>query len=749
MPQATTPIKFFACVLPDFYATMNACDRELYRWLEQIPETARPVYLSNELARIAQATTVQQNSQLESCEARRYVSPVNPEPGLQLAVASQLAGSSTSRSSLASASPAASGKAARLSVSFTPEAVTPPPEPCTPGADPAAGTPIPYPILHKLDKAGINYFPANTTIAFPNSGGGSTYAEGIGPWAGAKVFLVWSLNNQNMGSIQGSFNLTAHLQSSKVFDHWVRFKLRSTPPPPASLLQRCEPFNPAALTIDTSVLYFPDAPPGLRGQGWQVYVEYTHLESGESWVVGRWFESNEGWTPVGLGGYAADQTFWDYFPDDLAASPLQEGTWVHRVCVNDFKRIPTALRILYNAVEIDQGFSSITPMVTMPYLPGVTQGIASCEETVMLRTVGASKASFRIIEVQTVAGIGVLIKLKVVNELHVDACIVTPFLSGLSNRLNWSTNQQDFYCPTVWVVRNLAAHSESAPLSVLLPVGMINPGSYDLLDRHWRNSVAVEGYAAPIGQFADGVYGGSGISTAGNVGSWPPPAYQVSSQPKQEAFLLAGYRADGQKIWHSPWDGSADPNRVVLTLDLQKAPGADIPVTYDPRVAGNTTPGYTDQVPFRCYVSWTAEYKVSNNPETWEVRTGVEVLSLDLPTALSRYGRRLTLTVAEGRPQWSAYYGKWVVVFNRWPGGNENELEAYLVDQKLRPSFRADWGWRNFQYTSLKKPYLTTGVFWWYDNQPYVDRAGYLQAMVVIKETTASTSFEVALVGYW
>jgi hypothetical protein len=747
MPQASTSIKFFACVLPDFYATMNACDRYLYRWLEQIPETARPVYLSNELARIAQATTDQQNQQLDNCLASRYASPANPTPGLQLAVASRLAGGGLSRaSSFASASSAS--KIAKLSLSFAAGAGTPPPPaPCTLGADPATATKIPYPFLHKLDKVGINYFPYNTMVAFPNAGGGSSYASGIGPWAGSKVFMVYSLNNQTMGSVQGSFNLIAHLQSNKVFEHWVRFKPFNTPPPPASLLQRCEPFNPAALQIETSVPYNPEAVEGLRGQGWQVYVEYTHEESGESWVVGRWFETNEGWSPVSLGGYAADQTFWDYFPDDLATSPLQEGTWYHRVCVNDFKRIPTALRILYNNLEMDQGYSSITPMVTMPYLPGVTQGIASCDETVTLRTVGASKASFRIVDIQTVAGVGVLCKLKVVNELHIAACIVTPFLSGLSNRLNWSTNQQDFYCPTVWVVRNLAAHSESAPLSVLLPVGMINPGTYDLLDRHWRNSVAVEGYAAPSDQFADGVYGSS--SGAGNIGSWPPPAYQVSSTPKLEAFLLAGYRADGQKIWHSPWDSSANPNRVVLTLALQKAPGAEIPVTYDPRFAGNTTPSYTDQVPFRCYIAWSAEYKISNNPETWEVRSGIEVLSLDLPTALSRYGRRLTLTVAEGRPQWSAYYGKWVTVFNRWPGGEENELEAYLVDQKLRPSFRAAWGWRNFQYTSLKKPYLTTGVFWCYDTQAYVDRAGYLQALVVIKETTSSTSFVVALVGYW
>ena len=742
--QSTANIKLFACLWPDYYGTMNACDRELYQWIEQIPWNGRPGYLNNELSRIAYATYLQQYQQWASCEASRYASQPAPETGLHLALSSKLAGNGISRQASASTP---SGKAARLSVAFAPGAGTPPtPPPCTPGSDPSTWTKIPYYMLHKLDKVGINYFPYNTLVEFPTNSQGS-YWNGTGPWEGSKVFIVWSLNNLTMWNFQNFFNMTARVHSPKVFDHWVSFKTISNPTPPANLLLRCEPFDLASLQVQTSVPYNWNAPEGQRGQGWQIYIEYTHVESGQSWVVERWLETSEGWNPVSLGGYGADQTFWDSMPADVGASTEADGTWYHRVCVYDFKRLPTPISVLYNNVLLDSGTSAITPLVTIGYVPGAA-GIASCDETVTVHTVGATKASFRIVGIQPVPGVGVLITIKVVNELHFAACIVTPFLSGLSNRQDWYTNVLDFNCPTIWVVRNLQAHSESAPISILMPVSIIHPGNYDLLDRHWRNTIAVEGYPAPTGQFQDGLYGGWRSDPNWNIGSWPPPGYKISTSPEQYAFLLAGYREDGTKIWHSPWDSTADLNRFLMRLPLQNAPGTEVQIVGDPRF-NVTYPTYFDQMPFLCFVEWSGEVKVSNNPEVWEYRTGRESIGLDLPSALTKYGRYLTLSVAEGRPMWSPYYGKWVTVFNSWPGGNENELETYLVDQYLLPRFRADWGWRNFQYTSLKKPYLTTGIMSWFDTQPFEDRPGYLQALTLIKESSSTTTFDVALVGYW
>lgn len=725
-------IKIFACVWPDFYRTMNTCDRELYQWIEQIPWVSRPVYLNNEQSRIAYATYLQQYQQWASCEASRYASQPAPETGLHLAVSSRLSGNGLNRQAAAP-----QGKATRLSVMFSPGSAAPP----------ATCPKIPYYLLNRIDKLGINYYPYNTLVEFPSNYTGVS-SNGVGPWEGSKVFIAWSLNNLSLSNVQSAFRSVARVHSQKVFDHWVSFKAINTPSPPPNLLTCCEPFDLASLQVQVDMPYNWNAPEGMRGQGWQIYSELTHIESGETWVSENWLETIEGWNPVGIGGYAADQLFYSSLPIDTGITGEPDGTWYHRVCVNDFKRLPAPIRVLYNGVLLESGTSAITPLVTMAYAPGVTQGIASCDETVTVHTVGATKASFRIVGVQPVPGVGVLITIKVVNELHFAACIVTPFLSGLSNRQDWMTNNYDFYCPVIWVVRNLPAHSESAPLSILMPVNIKNPGNYDLLDRHWRNNIAIEGYAAPTGQFPDGIYGGYGTGPASNIGSWGPPAYKACTSPDLDAFLLAGYREDGTKIWHSPWDSTADLDRFLFSIPLENAPGAEVAVVYDPRFGGNT-PSYFDQVPFLCFVEWTAEYKISNNPETWEFRTGRESLSLDLSSAISRYGRTLTLNVSEGRPLWSAYYQKWCTVFNSWPGGDENELETYLVNQYLQPRFSANYGWRNFQYTTLKKPYLTTGIYWWFDNQPFSDRAGYLQALTLIKESTSTTTFDVALVGYW
>ena len=98
---------------------------------------------------------------------------------------------------------------------------------------------------------------------------------------------------------------------------------------------------------------------------------------------------------------------------------------------------------------------------------------------------------------------------------------------------------------------------------------------------------------------------------------------------------------------------------------------------------------------------------------------------------------------------WSPYYQKWITVFETWPGGNVNELETYLVDTYLRPQYRPEWGWRNFQYTTVKKPYLTANVAWWFASGSVSDRAGYIQALTLIKETGSADTVDVMLMGYW
>lgn len=312
-----------------------------------------------------------------------------------------------------------------------------------------------------------------------------------------------------------------------------------------------------------------------------------------------------------------------------------------------------------------------------------------------------------------------------------------------------------FYMPAVWVVRNLGAHSESDPISIFVPMHIVETGDWPLRDMHWRMSIAQEAYPAPLNQFADGIYGpqrdsnGNPVSPYPNIGNWPPPGYKISSNPEQYAFLLAGYLENGDKVWHSPWDSTVDTNRLLVTMPVRKAPGAEVPYVRDPRFGNITYPTYFDQVPFLGFFEWTAEYRVSSNPEVWEPRSGGSSQGLDLPTAIARYGRTMTLPVAAGRPMWSPYYQKWITVFESWPGGDIHELEAYLVDTYLRPQFRAEWGWRNFQYTTIKPPYLTTNVAWWFASSSLSDRVGYIHVLPLIKETSTTDSVDVVLMGYW
>lgn len=736
--QASAVASFYVCQWPDFYDTMNACDRDLYQWIEKFPANNRPGYLQGEMQRISNTVSQQQYQKWWSCESGRYAEQTQPEAGLRLEVVSRLNGGGIRRDD-----PASVGIATRLTVPFAPGS-TPPPTPCPS---------IPFHFLHNVDKMGINYYPQNTSVEF--AGPANTYWNGIGPWDGAKVMIAWSLNGWSLWNVQNFFRQEARVRSVKVFDHWVSFKPVTYPAPPASLAARSEPFNLGSLQVQTSVPYDWNAPEGLRGQGWHMFVEYTHVNSGQSWVQEQWLETYAGWNPVGLGGYAADQNFYHYLPGDLVFNGEADGTWVHRICVYDFKRMPTAVSVLYNGVQVESGVSSITPLMTTPYVPGVSSGIAVVDETVTVYTVGATKASFRILGIEPVPGFGVRLTLKVVNELHFAACIVTPSLTGIGDRANWQTNDMHYYMPDVWVVRNLAANSESDPISLLVPMNIVAPGDWPLSDVHWRLYVAQEAYPAPLNQFADGIYApqqdsnGNHVCPYPNIRSWPPPGYKISNTPEQYAFLLAGYLQNGEKVWHSPWDSTVDPNKVLLTIPVRKASGAEVPYVRDPRFGDISYPTYFDQVPFLCFLEWSAEYKISSDPEVWEPRSGNQTIGLDLPTAIARYGRTMTLSVAAGRPMWSPYYQKWVTVYENWPGGSADELETYLVDTYLRPQYKPEWGWRNFQYTSIKKPYLTANVMWWFATNRISDRAGYIQALTLVKEYSNSNTVDVLLMGYW
>lgn len=726
-------MRFYVCRWPDFYAAMNDCDREVYQWIEKIPLNRRPDYLSNEMQRIANAAHQQQYQQWSSCESGRHAGQTQLEPGLRLTVASRLAGGKIRHDDSA-----ASGISTRLTVPFALGSAPPPPTPCPS---------IPFHFLHEVDEFGINYYPQNTVVEFTDQP--TTYRDGIGPWEGAKAIVIYSLDDLSLQVAQNFFRTETRVRSEKVFDHWASFKV-ITPAPPASLIARAEPFDLGSLQVQTSVPYNESVPEGQRGQGWHIFVEYTNVESGQFWVFERWLETPTGWNPVGLGGYGADHNFQNSTSSNLKSIGEVDGIWYHRVCVYDFIRMPTAVSVLYNGVQIESGVSSITPHVVTPYIPGVSAGIASVDETVTVRTVGVTKASFRILGVEPAPGFGVRLTIKVVNELHFAACIVTPSLTGIWDR-NLQNNDVHFFMSRVWVVRNLGAHSESDPISILVPMDIIEPGDWPLRNLHWQMYSTREAYAAPLNQFADGIYGiqyagGNPVCPYPNIEDWPPPGYKISDDPEQYAVMLACYLENGDKAWQGGLDPTVDPNQLLLTVPVRKAPGAEVPYVRDPRFE---VPSAFDQLPFFGFFEWTAEYRVSIDPEVWEPRSGSSSLGLDPTTAIARYGRNMTLPVSAGRPMWSLYYQKWITVFDAWPGGDIDELTTYLVDTYLRPQFRTEWGWRNFEYAVIKPPYLTANVMWWFASNAIVDSSGYVQALTLIKEASSADTVDVMLMGYW
>ncbi len=748
--KSSANVRFYTCSLPDAESVMPPCDRPLYAWAESLPVGQRPAYLEAEMQRIRNAADQTRFQQWRQCEASRFAPPPVPASGVRVAVRGHL----DKTRGATSEGNQKKGKT-RLAVHFAPDSSATPdashasnPSNSHPmdnaQTPPPAGCPaLPFHLLHEVDRMGINHYPHNTRIAFLDSNE-AQYYNGIGPWEGGKVFMAWTPRDAVRHPLNVSFRFSMRVESAKIFDHWAVFRIIANADVPQTLLDRLEPYSPAAVEFKTSVAFDWRQPEGQRGHGWRVVHEYTHLDSNRSWMSERFDEFPSGWIELPMGGYGAQHTLGDNVPEAPARELfMPDGHWRHRVCVMEFIRPATKVEVVYQNETMTEGISAIGGTVSTPYVPGVTPGEASVSESATIHTVGITKASFRLIDVQPVPGIGVLITLTVMNELHFPACIVTPFISGLRH---FDTHfYVDHHCTLAWaiLVRNLPAHSESAPVSVLVPLHIEHAGDWVLRDLHWRGS-GFPAFPAPSGQYPDGIYGFGSASAIPELSDWPPPAYPSCSNPNQLAFLLAGIRIDGERIWNTSWDGEADLERPVVTIPARLAPGAPLPTVYHPRF---NAPSSADQSPFLCFYAWTAEANVGN--DTWQPRSGQDAVGLDLAQALARYGRTLTLAISAGRPFWSDYSQRWLTAFATWPGDTADTLELYLIDTVVRPRFKPEAGWRNFQYTSLKKPYLVTGTTWTYESSAFTDDPSRLHVAPLVKETTATDTVDVAIVGIW
>lgn len=727
--KSSAQVHFYTCILPDAESVMSPCDRPLFTWAESLPVSQRPTALEAELQRIRNDADQARFQQWAQCEASRYAPPLMPTTGVNVAIRGHL-----EKATGAHAEKKTERQKTKFAVHFSQGTHNAPPSGCPP---------LPFPLLHEMKSLGINHYPQNTSITFMDSGE-SQYYNGIGPWEGSKVFMVWTPREAVRYPMNYGFRFSMRIESEKIFDHWVTFRTVAEADLSQPLQDRLEPFSAAALDLRTGVAFDWSQPEGKRGHGWRVVHEYTHLDSGRSWTTERFTEFPGGWSELPMGGYGAQHILGDNVPEaptrDLFAV---DGHWRHRVCVMEFLRPPTKVDVYYQNEKMGEGTSSIGGTVSTPYIPGVTPGEANDSETVLLRTVGITKASFRLIEVQPVPGIGVLITLTVVNELHFPAGIVTSFISGLRHFDTSATTDHRFTLAWAILVRNLPAYSESAPISVLVPMHIEHEGDGVLRDLHWRGSL-FPAFPVPMGQYPDGLYGFGSASPLPELSAWPPPAYKSCSNPDQLAFLLAGIRTDGERIWNTSWDGEADLTRPVATIPARLAPGAVLPTVYHPRF---NAPSYADQRPFLCFYEWSAEANVGN--DTWQPRSGKDVVGLELAQAQARYGRFLTLNVNAGHPFWSDYSQRWLTAFASWQGDTVDTLEIYLIDTLVRPRFQPESGWRNFQYTSLKKPYLVTGATWAYDNSVFTDDPSRLQVATLVKEAATTDTVDVAIVGIW
>jgi len=729
----STVARFYACVWPDFYAVMSPCERDFYQWVDQIPWASLPAHLQAERQRIANATYQQQYQQWLACEQSRMANQPTPQFGVHLSVASRLAGGGVDHAGVAPATP--QGQTARLSVSFASGSGPLPPLPC-----PSIG----FAYLNRVSRVDIHYHSANTRAELV---GPPAFAElnGIGPWEGSQASLAYDMGWASMQNFAQFFKMNLRVYSALVFEHSATFE-PIKPVPPASLAARAEPFNVAAVNIQAIVDFNWSAPAGSRGHSWQVYQDFIH-DSGASWVQRLWLEYPQGWSPVGVSGFAVDQTLNLQMPTDVVAQPLLDGTWTHRLCVEDFRRMASPVQVFYQGLKVAEATTSISTLLSTPYVPGVSQGIALAQETVTIRTVGVTKRSFKIVDVQPVSGIGVYFVIQVINDLHFDACIVTTFLSGIDDRSTGIANDAHFKMPTVFVVRNLAANSQSEPFGVLVPIEIRQDGDWPLKAKHWAAAAPPIGYAAAFNQFPDGTWGMESTAPHSFV---PAPVYQVNtSAAGHYAWLLAATLADGSYVYNPSHDASFDWERVLLTLPAHKAQGTPLSSVTDPRFLGGVT--IFDERPFSLFFDYTVEVKISTS-SPWEVRAGTVSTFLSPTDALSRYGRYLTLPVADARPLWSPYWNRWLCAFEVWPGGDVTELTAFLSQQGMRENLNPaafPAGWRNLSITVRKPPYLTAGLNRWSASSPPADRLnGYLDVFTLINETISPNNVTLMLMGW-
>ncbi len=583
-PPTPVTVQFYDCDTPTRQELIESghisrCEVTLLDWLDSLTvarEAWRPQ--SRLRAQITEQVAAAQANAIDQCLASRFAPEPTPTSGVAVRVASHLRDSGAGSAAIAGSSGMKALLPLRLSAL---------------NANGSGGTgnatacpPIAFHILHWPVEVGGNTYLQNTVMTAqgtPPTRTGSGELADTAVFSAADQTLPWSQVIYTLFT-GGSYRIS----SSKVFNHWVSWDLIRQPAPTAELEARSDAFDLAGMSIDLPG--FP--PPGAQGPRWLVVHRYSHSPSGRSF----WFAQSI--TPQGATGASWPVTAdfgrgysgslpWSTFeaPDD-GADFDPAGTWTRESGVVDFAMTGVAIDVRYDGELCAQATRTIGAMdlLTAGNAPFVADA-AVVREIVEVRTIKAYKAAYRLVSIEPVRGIGILVRVRLINDFEFAATIVARMPLGRASQAGGLAMSG----ATITMVRSLAARTESSEITYIHPLspvdsGVVRVGVADVMADLAGAMPPVPGFACAPGAIADGIYTQI-ASTAG--------ALTVTTDG-QLAELWGVYSSSGHRFWISSSAASGPPGEDVMTyspLPSDPLPFAPLNLAVSGTVAGEIDTG--------------------------------------------------------------------------------------------------------------------------------------------------------------
>lgn len=655
MTQASVSVRFYDCPFKSFEETISECDAPLYDWLLSITP-ARPSWTPQEVKRLAIYSDVLQQivDDQAACVASRFAQQSTQEPGVTVFVSAQ------SNASGSSTGEADTTMRASVPVQVAPQAV---------------GCPaIQYHILNKVSAVGNNRYNENTVLTTavqaPAKNGINQFANTI-IFAPAMQTFGW---RDVIHQVFTGGNWTIH--SDEVFNHHATWALIDNPTPGAELLARMEAFSLGNQNIALSNF------PGMATPKWRVVHRYTHAESGVTFWFSDWMSqsnmSSSSWPAVvgnGQWGHGFNGVFfWSNFaaPSNAGIEPFDpEGTWTHETLVIDFAAIVSG-QVKYHGDLCDEFITTFAEAGSLD--PGSALPIASTamfSETVQVSTIKQYKAAYRVTAIEIIDNVGVLLRVKLINQFNFAACIVArmPFGGGSmygGKALSYTT---------IVVARNLSANTESPEISFVVPFVSLNTGtiSYKMsdvvADAQNGGGIVEHGFACANNAYSDRIAITSITSKSNAI---------VATSDGQQADQWAFFSPSGARFW-SQFGASGQPTTSeVFNFTPSYADSGIHHYTHMQR--GISIIGlYSDDG-----VLW---YMAQWNNGTWGPVGPLGVDNPALNTCLiylepagvrARYGDIISVDPASGMVDADSTTRS---IFTFWSGGNTAELAASFLNE--------------------------------------------------------------------